>query len=675
VNIKIKLPQRISYYLRRIQEAPIDVIVRKLSELLYKKAFWVFYGVNRYFTFAYPSKLTDPSISSLNLVGEDIRNGLISASVHSDWRLDTFSRARDFLLSRKFQILGYGEVEVQGGLSWHRDSIHDFTWVAKYFDNIDFVTIDHRSDVKVPWELSRLQYLLWLAEGYVLDSENQPRYVKLFECIVEDWLIFNPPGYGVNWIVSMEVAIRGCNLALASSVFFNVLDTGLKSKIIKSLHEHLNFIRRFPEFSDVSGNHYLSNLMGVSVLYSCLYGDSAIQTINARKLFYKEADDQFESDGCHLERAPVYHRLCLDMVAIVLAFEGRSGECTKTGLNVFMRGLKFCRAFSSSKGLLPIIGDCDSGHVLYFNQNARKFRELESFAQGFNEEHLSVEYLDSNVIWHLAISQNQDMLKVPVSRSYHTTDKVYDLSGFIAGHDSQLDCIMRVGAQGLMGRASHDHDDSLSIWVYLNGLDFIVEKGCHSYTLDKVTRGNYIGSLAHNLVQPAGSNRSKAGTGSILQTAVGAATAKTWSSIKENGGYRLRAELDITKSNSKIFSYCSRELISYQNRFPALMVIDKWGWSYGKQKSELRWHFTPAVIIKICSDNLGVVNLMNAQGEVFCKLNFDCLSPIELEVFPFEFSEKYGETRIGNCLRIIVEDHAECQIASNFVFLDSESLS
>ncbi len=39
--------------------------------------------------------------------------------------------------------------------------------------------------------------------------------------------------------------------------------------------------------------------------------------------FAAEADKQFEPDGCHLERAIVYHRLCTDMVALAAAFAAR----------------------------------------------------------------------------------------------------------------------------------------------------------------------------------------------------------------------------------------------------------------------------------------------------------------------------------------------------------------
>ena len=38
--------------------------------------------------------------------------------------------------------------------------------------------------------------------------------------------------------------------------------------------------------------------------------------------------------------------------------------------------------------------------------------------------------------------------------------------GFLVGESSDIKCIMRVGELGLNGRASHDHDDSLSLWAW-----------------------------------------------------------------------------------------------------------------------------------------------------------------------------------------------------------------
>lgn len=73
-------------------------------------------------------------------------------------------------------------------------------------------------DIKVPWELARLQHLLTLAAGFALGGQlgfaAAQAYAREFRDQVLDFIAFNPAGLGVNWACAMDVAIRAANLAL-----------------------------------------------------------------------------------------------------------------------------------------------------------------------------------------------------------------------------------------------------------------------------------------------------------------------------------------------------------------------------------------------------------------------------------------------------------------------------
>ena len=663
---------KLLYYVRRIRQAPLNIILRKLIELLKKRLFRIFYYLKSRGFFFHSQDLVGKSKSNLTELGADLRSRLSSARQDKEWHKSAVLRAEKFL-NLQFPVLGYGRAEIRGGSNWHCDVIHGFKWPGKYFQDIDFCALKEKCDVKVPWEVSRFQYLLWLAEGYVLDDENRSNYARIFEKLVVDWIRFNPVGYGVNWIVSMEVAIRGCNLTLAAAVFADAVSPSTMDKIVKSLHDHLDFINRFPEFSDVNGNHYLSNLMGVSVLSSSLYGEHSSKTLSANDVFFHEADQQFEVDGCHLERAPIYHRLCLDMVVIVLAFEARSGSISDTGLNCLSRGLDFCRAVSSSDGFLPVIGDSDSGHVLWFGEESRRFSGLENIERGLLGNHISFSNLTSNEVWHLMIFREYLKTEIPEIEIKNNREIVSNLSGFISGHGDVIDCVMRVGEQGLKGRAPHDHDDVLSIWVSLNGEDFIVESGCHPYTLDEPSRSESILSLAHNLVQPIECNRSQGGIGSVVKTAVGAPTAESWKVASEDDMFILSAKLGNSGFMNNCFSYCVREVKGSLGIISKLIINDRWKWSSVDTEAELRWHFKPSISIQLLSDDSDTVLLSDKLGNLLCRLTFDCPMPIKVEVSTFKFSEKYGQIEIGGVVRVIVPIHTECEVSSKFEFTDFQS--
>ena len=73
-------------------------------------------------------------------------------------------------------------------------------------------------DIKVPWELSRFQYLYVLGKAY--EYTNEQMYSDAFQRYVTDWLDSNPYLCGINWLCPMEVGIRAINWIVAWG-FFN----------------------------------------------------------------------------------------------------------------------------------------------------------------------------------------------------------------------------------------------------------------------------------------------------------------------------------------------------------------------------------------------------------------------------------------------------------------------
>ena len=65
------------------------------------------------------------------------------------------------------------------------------------------------SDVKAPWELSRLQWSPVVAKAFVVSGETGSN-----AGLAHNWIADNPPGLGVNWTVAMEAALRGISLSL-----------------------------------------------------------------------------------------------------------------------------------------------------------------------------------------------------------------------------------------------------------------------------------------------------------------------------------------------------------------------------------------------------------------------------------------------------------------------------
>ena len=127
------------------------------------------------------------------------------------------------------------------------------------------------ADVKVPWELGRLQHLPQLALCAVL-AQAEVRgfappadYLQELRCQVLDFLALNPPRFGINWMCPMDVGIRVANMVLAFDLVIGseldsdgaIIDQPLIDMVVRSVREHANHVADHLEWSDHGrSNHY-----------------------------------------------------------------------------------------------------------------------------------------------------------------------------------------------------------------------------------------------------------------------------------------------------------------------------------------------------------------------------------------------------------------------------------
>ena len=108
-----------------------------------------------------------------------------------------------------FDVLGSGPVALGTTIDWHRDFKSGHRWPPGLLTSDSRYAPRAGADRKVPWELSRAQHLPVLAQAWLLSGEA--RFAAEAGAQVRSWLDANPPGLGVNWITTMEVAIRAVN--------------------------------------------------------------------------------------------------------------------------------------------------------------------------------------------------------------------------------------------------------------------------------------------------------------------------------------------------------------------------------------------------------------------------------------------------------------------------------
>lgn len=189
-------------------------------------------------------------------------------------------------------------------------------------------------DVKLPWELSRMQHLPLLAWGYALSGasgvghgmpEAAERYLDEFRNQVLDFIAHNPPRFGINWNCAMDVGIRVAGWVLTLDLFRAAgaaFDDAFLDVFARSVREHADHLAANLEWDEhIRGNHYLADVAGLLVASAYLpagvMADSYLH-FAARELL-AETLRQFHPDGSNFEASTSYHRLSAEMVVYGLA--------------------------------------------------------------------------------------------------------------------------------------------------------------------------------------------------------------------------------------------------------------------------------------------------------------------------------------------------------------------
>ncbi len=224
-------------------------------------------------------------------------------------------------------------------IDWHVDFKSGYRWSeACWHKDIKYGHIPG-ADVKVPWELARMQHLPMLAWAYgcsipakdsLLSEQGkgalQDPYLREFQNQVIDFIAANPPRFGVNWRCSMDVAIRVANWLLAFDIFRSfgaAFDNTFQEIFVSSVYDHVLHIASNLEYSPfLQGNHYLADLVGVLIATAYLESSDDMDFLLAFTIeeVNRQVLKQFFPDGSNFEASTSYHGLSLEMAIFALAY-------------------------------------------------------------------------------------------------------------------------------------------------------------------------------------------------------------------------------------------------------------------------------------------------------------------------------------------------------------------
>ena len=222
----------------------------------------------------------------------------------------------DSICQGRMEILGRITQFPEGRIDWHSDFTCGCKWSGDtYFADIVYGNV-LGADIKIPWELGRLQFLYPVMNAYMITKDK--RYLDYLISTVKDWIEKNPPKLGPGWACTMDVGIRASNLCIIFGWLqqHKVLDQELALEIFRSLYSHADYITHNLEYDiRLTSNHYLSDIVGLLYIgaffpefkHSDEWIAYSIQELIA------EMKRQVHEEGSDFEASTCYHRLVSEL--------------------------------------------------------------------------------------------------------------------------------------------------------------------------------------------------------------------------------------------------------------------------------------------------------------------------------------------------------------------------
>ncbi len=204
-------------------------------------------------------------------------------------------------------------------IDWQIDIRSGYRWSELTYHSDIRIGPARGADIKLPWELARMQHLPQLALAARLGGEGAAQEIR---AQILDFIACNPPRYGVNWKTPMDVAIRAVNWLVALGLMQGQdcdYDADFRAVVGRSLVEHGRHVLQHLEWSEEPrSNHYFANIVGLLFIATHLpdYPEAHDWRGFSIREFLTELQLQFHADGSCYEASTGYHRLSGEMALL-----------------------------------------------------------------------------------------------------------------------------------------------------------------------------------------------------------------------------------------------------------------------------------------------------------------------------------------------------------------------
>ncbi len=415
------------------------------------------------------------------------------------------------IIDGKFDLLGYLSLDFGIAIDWHFEPVSGKHLPLKHWKQFDELDTEESGDKKIIWEINRHQHFFTLGVAYLLTGEE--RYAATFARHIESWMEQNPPGLGINWMSSLEVAFRSISWIWAFHFFKDSrsLTPELFQKALKFLYHHGRHLEKYLSTYYSPNTHLTGEALGLFYLGTQLdiFDRAAKWREIGEEILVSELDRQIFDDGVYFEQSTWYQRYTADFYSHFLILQALSGELrdeeTQTRIETKCQSMfDFLLYITKPDGSTPSIGDDDGGRSLPLGAaETNDFRgSLATAAVLFDrgDYKFIADELSEEALWLLG-EEGADAFESLKATQPHQTSRAFPHGGYFLMRDGWattdnyllIDC----GETGSLS-GGHGHSDALAVEIAVGGKSLLVDPGTYTYHESAELRDHFRTTVAHN---------------------------------------------------------------------------------------------------------------------------------------------------------------------------------
>ncbi len=419
------------------------------------------------------------------------------------------------LLNGEFHILSHLYNFDSNGILWRLDPVTETLWSDEFSFDIAFRGASRLSDIKLPWELAKMQYLFILGKAYCYTDDK--RYATEIVNQIKSWIDENPPFCGIHWISALEVGARVISFIMSYPFIVDQLNSKFLQLYLNSIYHQTEFVEDNLSYSKNANTHLIGEAF--TLVLVGLFLDSPKSDGWYKKgvcILSEELTKQVYSDGIDKEQSLNYQRFFMDYYYMFVVLHKQNSLDYPKVIDEYVEKMtEFLMYSLMPDGSAPIFGDVDDARGIYVKNNCmydyKSLLALGAILFKRSDFKFVSKNLPEDVLWLLGkdgVDKYRNIKEIQPSK----TSMDFDQGGYYImrngwGKDENY-LIFDCGPLG-HGKGGHGHADALSFQLYANGQSVFIDPGTYSYNFDYEWRDYFRSTYAHNTITVDGMNQSE----------------------------------------------------------------------------------------------------------------------------------------------------------------------